>query len=303
MDDSWDCVIVGGGGAGLGAALVLGRARRRVLLLDAGKQSNLASHRIGGVLGTDGLAPAEFYARGRAAIGAYGSVELEEGVVAGAGRDDGGGFTLATEAGDRLRSQTVLLATGMEYRYPDVPGLTERWGGSVFHCPFCHGWEVRDQVLGVLDGSPAGVHRALLLRAWTDRVTLFTNGPADISPEQARQLEAAGIAVDERPVAAVHGPTDDTLESVVFMDGSEQPVSGLLVQISLHQRSDLPRGFGAESVSNPMTSEGVLVDQRFATTVPGLFAAGDVTGTMPTLSHATAAGATVGAGIVGELFA
>ncbi|OSC29863.1 hypothetical protein B8W67_17200 [Mycolicibacillus koreensis] len=301
VSDVWDCAVVGGGAAGLSAALVLSRARRRVLLVDAGGQSNLASLRIGGVLGADGMAPAEFYARSRAAISRYGYVEFVSDTVI-SGRNGESDFTLTTEGGEEFRGRTVLLAAGMEYRYPDVIGLTERWGRSVFHCPFCHGWEVQDQVLGVLDSSPLGPHRALLLRAWSDDVTLFTNGPAGFAPEEFAQLTAAGIAVDDRPVTAVQGPTTDSLESIVFADGAEHPITSLLVQTRLHQRSGLTHTLGRpELVSNPMAVDGVKVDERSASTVPGLFAAGDVTGTMPTVLGAMAAGGAAGSAIVGEL--
>jgi thioredoxin reductase len=186
----------------------------------------------------------------------------------------------------------------MDYRFPDVPGLAERWGASVFHCPFCHGWEVRDRPLAVLDGGASGVHRALLLRAWSDDVTLLTGGPAqtDLAP-----VRAAGIAVDERPVAAVDGPGDD-LEAVVFADGQELAVGGLLVATRLHQRSPLATRLGAAlRPADPLIADAVQADARGATSVPGLYAAGDVAGVMPSVPNAVASGATCAAAIVGDL--
>ena len=184
MTQNWDCIVVGGGAAGLSAALVLGRARRRTLVVDAGQQSNLPAHGIGGLLGHDGRPPAELYAMGRAELAAYPSVEVRDGAVVG-GHRDGDGFVLDLADSSRVQAQQVLLATGMDYRRPDVPGLAPLWGRSVFHCPFCHGWEVRDQTLGVLDRGDTGVHRALLLKVWSDDITLFTDGPSELDEARA----------------------------------------------------------------------------------------------------------------------
>jgi len=170
----WDCVVVGGGAAGLSAALVLGRARRRTLLLDAGEQSNRAAAGIGGLLGSDGRPPADLYAAGRAELAAYPSVEVRAGESAVGASPQAGGFALELGDGSRVEARTVLLAPGMEYRPPQIPGLREHWGSTVFHCPFCHGWEVRGRRLGVLGAGAA--QKAVLLRAWSERVTLLTDG-------------------------------------------------------------------------------------------------------------------------------
>jgi thioredoxin reductase len=142
MDEPWDCIVVGGGAAGLSAALVLGRARQRTLVVDAGAPSNAVAHGIGGLLGHDQRPPAELYATGRAELAAYPTVEVRVGSVVG-GRREGPGFVLELADGRHERAHRVLLASGMDYQRPDLPGLEERWGRSAFHCPFCHGWEVR----------------------------------------------------------------------------------------------------------------------------------------------------------------
>ena len=141
MGEAWDCIVVGAGAAGLSAALVLGRARRRTLLVDSGEQSNRAAAAVGGFLGADGMAPAELYERSRASLERYPAVDFHAGSIVD-GRTGGAGFELTTGDGDAVSSRCVLLATGMDYRPPHVPGVAERWGRSVFHCPFCHGWEV-----------------------------------------------------------------------------------------------------------------------------------------------------------------
>jgi thioredoxin reductase len=299
--DHWDCVIVGGGAAGLSAALVLGRARRRTLLVDAGGQSNLPAHGIGGLLGNDGTPPSEFYARARAELAAYPSVKVREGEVVGAGRAAESSFALELADGSSETAKRVVLAMGTDYRYADVPGLTERWGRSVFHCPFCHGWEVREQRLGVLDNGAAGAKRALLLRTWSDDVTLFANGPAELSPEDAGRLRAAGVEVDERPVAEVSGP-GETVEAIRFADGDERPCDALMVGVTMHQRSTLAADLGAD-MDEPAgpAADPVAVGMTRETSVPGLFAAGDMSIGMQSVANAVATGSMAAAGVVHSL--
>ncbi len=298
MDSTWDCVVIGAGAAGLSAALVLGRARRRTLVVDAGRQSNRVAHGIGGLLGNDTRAPADFYAAGRRELAAYPAVELVDGEVVLGEAQDGG---VALELGDGTRHlvRRVLLATGMEYRYPDLPGAAERWGRSVFHCPFCHGWEVRDRPLAVLDRGESGVRRALLLRAWSDEVALLTDGPAGLDDDAAAQLRAAGVVVDERRVAALHG-TGDELSAVGFADGSDRALGGLLVPITLHQRSPLAAQLGAVTAPGPLAEEYVQDDGMLRTTVLGVWAAGDLTPPAPSVANAIASGSTAAAMIVHE---
>jgi thioredoxin reductase len=302
MNTNWDCIVVGAGAAGLSAALVLGRARRRTLVIDAGEQSNRFAHGIGGLLGQDGRPPEAFYAAGREELDAYPTVELRSGEVSGGERRDDG-IELELTGGERVQARRVLLATGMDYRRPELPGVEERWGRSVFHCPFCHGWEVRDRALGVLDRGATGAQRALLLRAWSDDVTLFTDGRAELEGEDAERLRAMGVDVEERPVAGLRGPGDE-LTAVVFADGSERDCGGLLVPVVLHQRSSLAERLGAALVSKePLVADAVEVDERFAASVPGVSAAGDASGQMQSVANAVAAGSTAAAMIVHALVA
>jgi thioredoxin reductase len=302
MDDLWDCVIVGGGAAGLSAGLVLGRARRRTLLVDAGNQSNLPAHGIGGLLGHDGRPPAELYAMGLRELAAYPSVEVRPGeVVSGAPADRG--FVLELADGRREQARKIVLATGMEYRPPSLPGLAELWGGSVFHCPFCHGWEVRDQPLAVLARGQLAVHKALLLRNWSDDVVLLTDGPAELDAGDRTRLAVAGVEVDERPVAEL-AARDDELEAVVFTDGSRLARRGLLVAGTLHQRSRLAEQLGAALAEpTPVAHDSLDVDAQWRTTVPGVFAAGDVSAQMPQVAGAIAAGSQAAAAVVQSLLA
>jgi thioredoxin reductase len=300
MDDTWDCIVIGGGAAGLSAALVLGRARRRTLVVDAGRQSNLAAAGIGGLLGHNHRPPSELYAAGREELAAYPAVELRCGeVVDGEAGEDGISLELAD--GTRLTARRVLLATGMDYRPPELPGVAERWGGTVFHCPFCHGWEVRDRPLGVLDRGESGARRALLLRMWSDDVTLLADGPAELDPDDERRLRAAGVEIDERRVTGLRGAGRE-LAAVEFADGDARPCGGVLVPAPLHQRSALAERLGAVAAEpNPLAADALAVDAFLHTTAPGVFAAGDVTGKMPSVANSIAAGSVAAAMIVHDL--
>ena len=302
MDTTWDCIVVGAGAAGLSAALVLGRARQRTLVVDAGRPSNAPAHGIGGLLGHDGRPPAELYADGRRELERYPAVQLRSGeVVSGERRDED--FALELADGTVHLGRRVLLATGMDYGRPGLDGVEERWGRSVFHCPFCHGWEVRDERLAVLDPAPSGVHRALLLRIWSDDVTLLTDGPAQLGEEDRLRLDRAGVAVDERRVAGLRGP-GDALTAVAFADGSERPCGGLLVPVTLRQRGGLGAELGAAAAEpNQLAADGLRVDAGFRTTVPGLWAAGDVVAAMPSVASSVAAGSTAAAMIVQDVLA
>ncbi|WP_327108765.1 NAD(P)/FAD-dependent oxidoreductase [Nonomuraea glycinis] len=293
----WDCVVVGAGAAGLSAGLTLARARRITLIIDAGHQSNLAAPDIGGLLGHDRQAPARFYAAGRVELAAYPYVESRPGEVTRGEHEEDGGFAVTLSDSRREWARSIVLAPGMDYRYPRLPGMDERWGSSVFHCPFCRGWEVSDRPLGVLAAGAVGVHGALNLRAWSDRITLLTNGSGKLTDEQREQLAAGGVGVDERPIAALDGPAAE-LRSVVFAGGGELAIEALLVKTVLHQRSSLARDLGATVIEpdEMLSVEAIKVDAMQRTGVPGLYAAGDAaTSVPPSMAAAVASGHLAGA--------
>jgi thioredoxin reductase len=291
MESEWDCVVVGGGAAGLSAALVLGRARRRTLVVDAGEQSNLAAHGIGGLLGHDGRPPGELYQTGREELAKYPNVEVRAGEVV-AGIADGGTFLLELADGTRKRARRVLLASGMAYEAPKIPGLGTLWGRSAFHCPFCHGWEMRDQPLAVLAAGDRAVHMGLLLRGWTDDVVVLTDGPAGLDAEQRAHLDAANVGVDERQIAEFISESGE-LTAVEFTDGSRLLRRGVLVaQLGV---SAAPAG--------PIALDAVEVDPLNRTSVPGVFAAGDLSAQMPQVAAAIAAGSLSAAAVVQSLLA
>lgn len=183
---------------------------------------------------------------------------------------------------------------------PVVAGIEQRWGRSVFHCPFCHGWEVRDRHLGVLGAGDAGARRALLLREWSQTVTLYSDGPADLEAAGVEALRAAGVAVDERIVVDLVGPGNE-LTAVRFADGSERECHGLLVPVVLKQRSRIAATLGATLADpGPLAFDQVGVDASFRTSVPEIYAAGD-NATLPLVANAIASGSTAAAMIVHDL--
>jgi thioredoxin reductase len=249
-----------------------------------------------------GAAPAQLYGTGRDELVKYPSVEVRAGEVV-AGIADSGTFLLELADGTRERTRRVLLATGMAYEAPKIPGLGELWGRSAFHCPFCHGWEMRDQPLAVLAAGERAVHMALLLRGWTDDVVVLTDGPARLDAEQREHLGAARIVVDEREIAEFVSESGE-LAAIEFTDGSRLSRRGVLVAATSSQRSTLAAQLGVSAVSaGPVALDAVEVDPLHRTSVPGVFAAGDLSAQMPQVAAAIAAGSLSAAAVVQSLLA
>lgn len=299
----WDCIVIGGGAAGLSATLVLGRAKRQTLMIDAGRQSNLAARQVGGLLGQDGRAPADFYAAGRAEVASYPGVVVRHGaeVVDGERTADGHRVTLADGTSECARR--LLLATGMQYRPPELPGVAELWGKTVFHCPFCDGWEMRDRPLAVLARGEKALAESLMLRGWSDDVVLLTDGPSELDGPACERLNAAGVRIDQRPVARLIG-ADGQLSGIEFADGDRLDRCGLLAETTLHQRSDLADRLGARSgESTPLAQHPIDVDGMGRTAAPEVFAAGDVSAQVPQVAAAMSAGLIAATSTVQSLLA
>ena len=301
MPSEWDCAVVGAGAAGLSAALVLGRARRRTVVIDADEQSNRASPVIGGLLGYDQRQPAELYAAGRRELSSYPSVQYRRGQVRRGRRCDNG-FVLDVDDGESIRARRVLLATGMLYCPPEIPGLAELWGTSVFQCPFCHGWEMRDKRLAALAAGDEAVHAALLVRGWSDDVVVLTDGRSDLSPAEVNSLRSADVAIDDRRIVELIGH-DGELTEIAFADGTRMQRDGLLVEAPLRQRSPLAEQLGAACTPGPAAADAIGVDEIHRTDAGGVFAAGDVCTQQPHLSGAVAAGSQAAMIIVQSLLA
>lgn len=296
----WECAVVGAGAAGLSAALVLGRARRRTIVIDNDDPSNRAAPVIGGLLGFDQRPPDELYATGRQELSAYPSVEFRRGEAL-SGEPVDRGFVLDVD-GSEVRAKRVLLATGMSYCPPQLPGVAECWGTSVFHCPFCHGWEMRDKKLAALASGEMGVHTALMLRGWTDDVVLLTDGPSELSSDDERVLDTAGVVVDERRVVELAGENGD-LSHVVFADGNRLGREGLLVEAPVRQRSPLAEQLGAACTPGPLGTQPLSIDDIQRTSTGGVFAAGDVCTEQPHIAGAIASGSQAAMIIVQSLLA
>ena len=287
--ETYDVAIIGGGAAGLSAALVLGRARRRVVVVDAGAPRNAPAAHMQGFLSRDGTAPASLLQAARAEVRRYGVEIVEDRVV-----DATAGFALRLAGGRTVEARRVLLATGAVDDLPDVVGARERWGRDLLHCPYCHGWEVRDQAIGVL-GS---VEHAHLLRQWSDDVILFTHTTA-VAPGERATLDARGIAVVDGTVERLV-VTDDRLRAVLLADGRSVPRDALFIRPALRAHADGPAAvLGCELLAGGL----VRVDADGRTSVPGVWAAGNAANPRAQVITAAGEGSAVAIAINADLVA
>ncbi|MET8325614.1 NAD(P)/FAD-dependent oxidoreductase [Streptomyces sp. NPDC005181] len=297
-----DVVVVGGGIAGLSGALTLARSRRSVLVVDSGEPRNAPASGVHGLLSRDGIAPGELLRAGRAEVTGYGARIVSDKVVAV--RRDGERFVVATAGGRSYGARRLLVTTGLVDELPDVPGLRERWGRDVLHCPYCHGWEVRDAPIGVLADGPAAVHQALLFRQLSPDVTLFLHTADDPGEEQWEQLAARGISVVDGEVAALEVGDDDRLSAVRLSSGRRVPVRALVVAPRFEARSEVLAGLGPTAVEHPMgVGSYVESDASGFTGVAGVWVAGNVTELLGGVPAAAAAGVQAAAAINSDLVA
>jgi thioredoxin reductase len=264
-----DAVVVGGGPAGLSAALVLGRARRQVLVLDTGRPANVKSSAIGGLLGQGGVAPGELRRAGREQLVDLPTAEVRDAAVIDADlRSERLGVRLSD--GSELRTRALVLAHGLSYEPPALPGIEPLWGRSVFHCPFCDGWEVRDRALAVHGNGPDVVSSALVVSGWSSDVVLLTDGPARLGDRGQEMLAAAGVRVREEPVRRLVG-RDGGLDRIEFASGPIEERDAVFVRTRREQPNGLAAALGCElSAGGTIATDG---DGR--TAVAGVYAAGD----------------------------
>ena len=275
MAFDYDVLIIGAGSAGLSAALTLGRCRRRVLLADGGAPRNAPSGAVHSFFTRDGIRPAALLHLGHEQLTPYPSVEAKELKIKSLTKQPGG-FQATGENGQgkpvQLTARRVLLATGVEDILPPLPGFRELWGSSVLHCPYCHGYEVRDQPLAVYGRGKAVVGLALLISRWSPDVVVVTDGPGHLTDYARQRLRRQRILVREEPIARLVGTAQGGMRCVEFTDGTFLERIALFLHPPQEQRSPLAAELGAR-----ITSKGaVWVDKTAQTTVPGLYAAGDM---------------------------
>ena len=299
-----DAVVIGGGAAGLNGALMLARSRRSVVVIDSGTPRNAPAEGVHGLIGADGIPPAQLLRAGREEVRRYGGVVVAGEVIsaapAAASADGDPRFTV-TLAGDRsLHARRLLVATGLRDQLPDVPGLARHWGHSVVHCPYCHGWEVRDEPIGVLATGPASIHHARLFRQLTEDLVYFANG-TELDEDTRARFAARGIRIIDTPVTEIES-TEDGITAVRLSDGQVVPRRVIAVATTMLARTDgltalrlpmedLPNGMGRRFVAGPAGT----------TSVPGVWVAGNATEPTAQVGASAAAGALAGAYINADL--
>ena len=286
-----DAIIVGGSFAGLSAALQLARARRQVLVIDAGLPRNRFASESHGVLGHDGKPGSQVLAEARQQLLAYPTVQIFSGRVSRVDRGEAG-FVVEAEDGMRwFTGRRLLLATGVTDVLPEIPGLRERWGQTVVHCPYCHGYEIGGGAVGVLGTGPMSVHQAMMFADWGE-VTLFTQGVVEVSPEEQALLAARKVRFEASPIAALQG-TAPALDGVLLRDGRRVAIKALLVGTQVRMASPLAEALGCAFDDSPF-GPIVRIDAWGATSVEGVYAAGDMARVPHSITFATASGVAAG---------
>ena len=306
MDGAYDVVVIGGGAAGLSAGVALSRARRSVLVVDAGDPRNAPAGHVHNYLGREGSPPGELLASGRAEVEGYGGTVLRGTAVAVERSDGWHGFRVVLAGGRAVVARRLLVATGLADRLPDVPGVAERWGTDVLHCPYCHGWEVRDQPIGVLGDGPMAVHQALMWRQWTDDVILFRHRAPEPSAEERDQLAARDVTVVDGEVAALE-VEGNRLSGVRLASGKVVPRRAVVVAPRFDARADLLAGLGIQAepveMNGHLVGSAVPADPSGATAVPGVWVAGNVSDPKAVVIASAAAGLNAAGAINADLIA
>ena len=290
-----DVVIIGGGPAGLNAALVLGRARKQVVVIDEGRPRNAVTREAHGFLTRDKISPAEFRRLAVEEISAYPSVSfVTDTAVSIAGED--GHFQVTVAKGATFASKKVLFAVGMKDRPLPIPGLTEVYGKSAFVCPYCDGWELRDEPLVIINKGADLMHFAPIISGWTNRFTICTNGPDELKEADREELRRHQVPLFESPIRSIDA-SDGIVRQVMLEDGTTIPCRGIFFKPELVTGSDLPHAIGCE-----ITESGeIAVDQFGKTNVPGVYSAGDAASRVHQAIAAAAMGAFVAAAMNNEM--
>ncbi len=296
----FEVAIVGGGPAGLSAALTLGRSRRATVVFDAGAPRNAPAHAAHNFFTRDGTPPLELIRIGREQLAPYDGVQLRNTKIVAARPLPAGGFELEDSTAGPTTCGTLVLATGVVDELPPIPGLRELWGTGVFHCPYCHGWEVRDEPFVLIAQHEGAMHLAALLQGWTSRLTVCPTSPEVLSAEQRQTLEASYVRV-KAPVARLEGGPEGRVSDVILEGGERLGAAAVFTSATLRQRSPLPEQLGCTLHDDGPISGLVKVDERGFSGVPGLYVAGDASQGFPQVVNAACEGSNIGAVINNEL--
>lgn len=288
-----DVVIIGGSFAGLSAATYIARGRRSVCVIDSGSPRNRFAEHSHGFLAQDGSEPAALLATARSQVAAYPTVTFVDGKAVKAAKTPHG-FSVTTATGEIVESARLVLAFGISDELPSIPGLRERWGKSVIHCPYCHGFEFSEQRLGVLSVSPRSVHQAALIAEWGP-TTLYLNGSPAPDPESMAMLSQRGVAIEPAEVRALHGPGFN-LSAIELAGGRMSEAAALYLGPRTRLNTDIATQLGCE-VEDGMFGQVIRTDGQKMTTVPGVYAVGDITRSMHNITFASADGVTAGTAV------
>jgi thioredoxin reductase len=294
MNNNYDVIIIGGSYAGLSAAMALGRSLRHVLVIDSGKPCNRQTPHSHNMLTHDGDTPQAITAAAKEQVLKYDTVHFHEGLAV-EGNKKGDNFEIKTGTGEVFSAKKLVLATGLKDIFT-MKGLAECWGITALHCPYCHGYEVRNEPIGVISNGDIGFEFTKLIYNWSKTLTLFTDGASTLTAEQSGKIKSRGINIAEKEIAElVH--TDGQLKSILFKDGSSTEVAAVFARPAFQQHSDIPQQLGCE-----LTEQGFIkVDEMQRTTVPGVYAAGDNSTMMRSVAAAIGAGNKAGAVLNKEL--
>lgn len=295
QDNQYEVIIVGGSYAGLATAMALGRALRKVLVIDAGNPCNKQTPHSHNFLTNDGKAPGEIAAIARKQVQQYSTVHFMDAVAMTGGKTENG-FTIQTNTGEIVEAKKLVFATGIKDIMPDIPGFAACWGISLLHCPYCHGYEVRHQPTGILANGEDGFELSALISNWTNDLVLYTNGKSTLSVAQTNKLREHHIGITENEIRYVEHH-EGNIEHIVFNDGKKTPVKALYARLPFVQHSLIPQSLGCD-----LTAEGYIkIDAAHRTTISGVYACGDNTTRMRTVANAVAMGTATGLMVNKEL--
>ncbi len=285
---TFDAIIVGGSYAGLAAGMALGRALRKVLIIDDGKPCNRQTPYAHNFITHDGATPAAIAMLARGQVEMYNTIAFFNGLATG-GRKTGNGFDIQVASGETFTARKIIFATGIRDILPGIDGLAACWGITVLHCPYCHGYEIKDQATGILGNGESGFDFSGLISNWTNALTLFTNGYSTLTTEQAERLESHHIKIVEKEIARLDH-SNGHLQHIVFKDGTRSSMKALYAPVPFEQHCTIPQFLGCE-----LTDGGhIRVDSFQETSIEGVFACGDNAARMRTVATAVAMGTTAG---------